>query len=295
MNKKIKHPLLFLVGIISLIIIIEVILVQTNPVGKLNVFPKNDYEKIITQYGDDTFDKAIYGNSAVIASFIDTQSKSGYTNIGIDYGKIEDLYAMLDKGLINVNSELVIGLNYFTLMDSLDTNPTYPWYKKIYQPYLYVNRDRINPVIVDGFNNILNGDNFIKTRYESLDRTVYYGRMTEEELSERMEVHKELYWGLGIEHFDDNLNALEKVIEFTDEHDINLRVILLPWNDTIEKPSSALIAESGALEILDAHSIEVLDLSYTMSSEYFHDLGHLNYENGAVKFTEEIDEWLMRN
>jgi len=54
-------------------------------------------------------------------------------------------------GLIEVGSELVIGLNYFTLMDTLETNPTYPWHKSIYEPYLYFNRNRINPVIVDGF------------------------------------------------------------------------------------------------------------------------------------------------
>ena len=32
-----------------------------------------------------------------------------------------------------------------------------------------------------------------------------------------------------------------------------------------------------------------------MPREYFHDLGHLNYEYGAVKFTEEIDSWLKGN
>ena len=71
--------------------------------------------------------------------------------------------------------------------------------------------------------------------------------------------------------------------------------MILPWNDVIEKPSSTVLAESGALEILNAHSIEVLDLSYSMPREYFHDLGHLNYEYGAVKFTEEIDSWLKGN
>lgn len=293
MKKKNKHPLLFITGIITLMILIEVILIQVNPVGKYNVFPKNDFEKIIAKYSTDDFKNVVYGNSAVIASFIDTQSKSGYTNIGIDYGTIEDLYAMLDKGLIKIDSNLVIGLNYFVLMDTLDTNPTYPWHKNIYEPYLYFNRDRINPFIVNGLTNIINGEKFIEKKYESLNRTVYRGRMTEEELSKRIDVHKKLYWGLGIEHFDDNLAALEKVIEFTKENDINLRIMILPWNDVIQKPSSAVIAESNALEILNAHSIEVLDLSFLMTNEYFHDLGHLNYEEGAVKFTEEIDEWLM--
>ena len=295
MNKKNKHPLLFIIGLLSLIIMIEVVLIQTNPVGKYNVFPKNDFEKIIAKYPEDAYDKVFYGNSAVISSFIDSQSKSGYSNIGVDYGTIEDLYGILDKGLIKVGSELVIGLNYFTLMDTLDTNPTYPWHKDIYEPYLYFNRDRINPVIVDGLNHLIKGEEFIGTRYDSLDRHVYSGIMGEEELSERIQVHKERYWELGIEHFDDNFKALEKVIQFTKENDIRLRCIILPWNDVIEKPSSALLAESGALEILNAHSIEVLDLTDSLPREYFHDLGHLNYENGAVKFTEEIDSWLMEN
>ena len=188
------------------------LLIQTNPVEKFNVFPKNDFEKIIAKYPEDAYDKVFYGNSAVIASFIDSQSKSGYSNIGIDYGTMEDLYAILDKGLIEVGSELVIGLNYFTLMDTLDTNPTYPWHKDIYEPYLYFNRDRINPLIVDGLNNIIKGEKIIGTRYDSLDRYVYRGIMDEKELSERIDVHKKLYWDLDIEHFDDNLKALEKVI-----------------------------------------------------------------------------------
>ena len=123
MNKKNKHPLMFIIGLLSFIFIIEVLLIQTNPVEKFNVFPKNDFEKIIAKYPEDAYDKVFYGNSAVIASFIDSQSKSGYSNIGIDYGTMEDLYAILDKGLIEVGSELVIGLNYFTLIYTLRYKP----------------------------------------------------------------------------------------------------------------------------------------------------------------------------
>lgn len=292
---KNKHPLMFVIGLLSFVIIIEALFLQTDPVSKLNIFSKNDFEKIISKYPEEAFDKVFYGNSVVISGFIDSQSNSDYTNIGIDYGTVEDLYAILDMGLIEVGSELVIGLNYFTLMDTLETNPTYPWHKSIYEPYLYFNRNRVNPVIVDGFTNALKGEEFIETRYQSLDRVVYRGIMDEKELSDRIDVHKELYWDKGIEHYDDNLKALEKVIEFSRENDIKLRSIILPWNDVIKKPPNILKAESSAVEILDANSIEVLDLSYSMPREYFHDLGHFNYEYGAVKFTEEIDTWLMEN
>lgn len=295
MNLKNKHPLIFIIGLLSLSIIIEVYFLQTNPVGEQNVFLKNDFEKIMAQYSEEDFDKVFYGNSVVISGFIDSQSKSDYTNIAIDYGTIEDLDAILDKELIEVGSELVIGLNYFTLMDTLETNPTYPWHKNVYEPYLYFNRNRVNPVIVEGFTNVLKGEEFIETRYESLNRTVYRGVMDEKELSDRIDVHRELYWDQGIEYYDDNLKALEKVIEFTKENDIELRCIILPWNDVVKKPDTALLAESSAVEILNAHSIEVLDLSNAMPREYFHDLGHFNYEYGAVKFTEEIDLWLMKN
>jgi len=119
--------------------------------------------------------------------------------------------------------------------------------------------------------------------------------MDEKELNDRIDVHKELYWDKGIEHYDNNLKALEKVIEFSRENDIKLRSIILPWNDVVKKPPNILEAESSAVEILEVNSVEVLDLSYSMPREYFHDLGHFNYEYGAVKFTEEIDIWLMGN
>lgn len=292
---KNKHPLIFLIGILSFVIILETLFLKTDPVRELNVFLKNDFEKITAKYSEEDFDKVFYGNSVVISGFIDSQSKSGYTNIGIDYGTVEDLYEILDRGLIDVGSELVIGLNYFTLMDTLDTNPTYPWHKEIYEPYLYFNRNRVNPVIVDGLSNVLKGEEFIQTRHESLERTVYRGVLDEKELGDKIKVQKELYWDQGIEYYDDNLKALEKVIEFAEENDIRLRCIILPWNDVIEKPDTTVLAESSAVEILQAHSVEVLDLSYAMPKEYFHDLGHFNYEYGAVKFTEEIDSWLMEH
>ena len=290
---KNKHPLMFLIGILSFVIILETLFLKTDPVRELNVFLKNDFEKVMAKYSEEDFDKVFYGNSVVISGFIDSQSKSGYTNIGIDYGTVEDLYEILDRELIDVGSELVIGLNYFTLMDTLDTNPTYPWHKEIYEPYLYFNRNRVNPVIVDGLSNVLKGEEFIQTRHESLERTVYRGVLDEKELGDKIKVQKELYWDQGIEYYDDNLKALEKVIEFAEENDIRLRCIILPWNDVIEKPDTTVLAESSAVEILQAHSVEVLDLSYAMPKEYFHDLGHFNYEYGAVKFTEEIDSWLM--
>lgn len=290
---KNKHPLMFLIGILSFVIILETLFLKTDPVRELNVFLKNDFEKVMAKYSEEDFDKVFYGNSVVISGFIDSQSKSGYTNIGIDYGTVEDLYEILDRELIDVGSELVIGLNYFTLMDTLDTNPTYPWHKEIYEPYLYFNRNRVNPVIVDGLSNVLKDEEFIQTRHESLERTVYRGVLDEKELGDKIKVQKELYWDQGIEYYDDNLEALEKVIEFAEENDIRLRCIILPWNDVIEKPDTTVLAESSAVEILQAHSVEVLDLSYAMPKEYFHDLGHFNYEYGAVKFTEEIDSWLM--
>lgn len=295
MDKKNKHPLLFIIGLVIFMIVTEIILQQTNPVGKSTMFLKNDFEKILAKYPEEDFDKVFYGNSVVISGFIDSQSKSGYTNIGIDYGTVEDLYAMLDQELINVESELVIGLNYFTLMDSFDTNPTYPWHKEIYEPYLYVNRNRVNPVIVDGLTSVLKGEPFIQTRYESFNRTVYPGVMEEEDLNERINVHREMYWGKGIDHYADNLKALEKIIAYSKANDIRLRGVILPWNDVIEKPDNIEAVESAAVDIFDTHSIEVLNLSNSMPREYFHDLGHFNYEYGAVKFTEEIDSWLMEN
>ena len=45
-------------------------------------------------------------------------------------------------------------------------------------------------------------------------------------------------------------------------------------------------------ERLEALGIEKLDLLHEIPDEYFYDTGHMDYETGALYFTETIEPWL---
>lgn len=301
MNKKPRNKTqnkiykgIFLIGLIVIVVLFDMLLTSINPVGKSSLFNKNDFEKIKLVHPEKVYQKVFYGNSVVIAAFIEEESRSGYINMGVDYGTIQDLSKMLEKNIINIGTDLVVGANYLTFLDTFDTNPTYSWHRNAYEPYLYFQRDRIHSLIVNGINNILKGERFITQRFTNLNRSVYHGVLSDEELNEKIEGYKELYWNKGLEHYEKNYEALIKVIEYCGERNINLRFIWFPWNGYIEKPEKVVAVEDKAKEIMDQNNIEYIDLARAYGREYFYDLGHLNYQLGAVEFTKEIDKWLNR-
>lgn len=292
-SKKIWEGI-FIFGLIAAVIIFDIFLASIDPVGKSDLFRKNDFEKIKLTHPAEIYEKVFYGNSVVISGFIEEESKSGYTNMGMDYGTIEDLSKILEKNMISIGTDLVVGVNYLVFLDTLDTNPTYPWHRKIYEPYLYFQRDRLHAFIMDGIDNILRGEKFVTVRHTDLDRYVYYGVLSDEELDKKIEGYKEFYWNIGIEHYEKNYKALQKLINYCREKDIELRFVWFPWNDYIAKPENVVAVEKKAKEIMEYNDIEYIDLADAFGREYFHDLGHLNYELGAVEFTKEIDKWLNR-
>ncbi len=285
---------LFIFGLGITIILSDILLTSINPVGKSTLFRKNDFEKIKLTHTEKVYEKVFYGNSVVISAFIEEESKSGYVNMGIDYGTIKDLSKILEKNMISIGTDLVIGVNYLTFLDTFDTNPTYPWHRKIYEPYLYFQRDRLRIFIVDGINNILKGEKFVTKRYTDLNRYVYYGVLSDEELDKKIERYEELYWNKGIECYEENYKALQKVIDYCKERGIELRFVWFPWNDYIAKPGNVVAVEEKAKKIMKYNNIEYIDLAGAYRREYFYDLGHLNFEFGAVEFTKEIDKWLNR-
>ena len=68
---------------------------------------------------------------------------------------------ILDGGHITIGSELVLALNWGALSDIMDTNPTYEWHRKWYEPYFYFQRDRIAGLITDTFNALMAFPNLI--------------------------------------------------------------------------------------------------------------------------------------
>ena len=284
-----------IVAIIAIFLAIAVgdlALTYNNFIADSDYFVKNDFEITQCKHPEKVWDKVFFGNSVVISSYIEEQSASGYINLGLDYGVVTDLWEMIEKRHINIGSELVIGLNYLTLYDEFETNPTYIWHKELYVPYAYFERDRFYPIIENGFNNLLKGQNPLPYKYLPQEKHVYHGAMSDAALADAMERYEEEFFNLPTEKFVKNIDALEKVINYCNEKNIRVRAVWMPWNPKYAQP--ALLGEVRAMAdaVFNKYNVEVLDLENELPAEYFYDTGHLNYDVGSLKFTEMIDQWL---
>lgn len=267
-------------------------LAHNNFIVDSNIFVKNDFE--ITQYNhpETVWDKVFFGNSVVISAYLEDKSSSDYINCGLDYGVVTDLWEMIDEGYIKLGSELVIGLNYLTLYDEFETNPTYIWHKKWYQPYAYFERDRFYPLITGCFERLLNGESVPPMTYTYQNKAVYHGRVADAALTSKFEEYQEEFFNKPIDDYSKNLTALEKTVNYCNENNVRLRVVWMPWNPMFEKPQLVRNVKAAANSVLNKHNVEILDWEDKFGSEYFYDTGHLNYDVGSEKFTNLIDEWL---
>ena len=290
MKKQFKIPLSLL--ILVAIIFSDWYMTHSRFIVNSNVFVKNDFEITQHDHPQKVWDKVFFGNSVVISSFIEDESKSGYINCGLDYGVVTDLWEMIKKGHINIGSELVIGLNYLTLYDDFDTNPTYIWHKKPYQPYAYFERDRFYPLITDGFNNLLNGKSPMPMTYTYQEKSVYHGRISDAELENKMAEYETEFFNKPLDSYSENLDALESVIAYCQKNNIKIRAVHMPWNPMFEKPEIVKSVHASADAIFSRYGVEVLNLEDEFPTECFYDTGHLNYDVGSVEFTKRIDEWL---
>lgn len=273
--------------------IADPLLAYHNPVIGSDWFAQNDYELIQRDHPEKTWDKVFFGNSIVTSAFIEEESASGYLNCGVDYGTVRDLYEALTKGYMQVSDggEIVLGLNFLTFMDELDTNKTYIWHKEWYEPYFYFERDRFGPLLTNGVTNLLHGEPFAM-RKEEQQRALYYGVKTDAELDETEQKSIERFGMLTLSDFEENFEMLQKLIDWCGERDICLRALWMPWNPKIVQYEPAGAVKARADEIFAANGIESLDWLNALEPQYFYDIGHLNYEEGAPYFTAEIDPWL---
>ncbi|MDY3972173.1 MAG: hypothetical protein SOZ28_05665 [Clostridia bacterium] len=281
-----------IIAVVIAIAVGDLALTYNNFIADSDYFVKNDFEITQCKHPEKVWDKVFFGNSVVISSYIEEQSTSGYINLGLDYGVVTDLWEMIEKRHINIDSELVIGLNYLTLYDEFETNPTYIWHKELYVPYAYFERDRFYPVITDGFDKLLKGQNPLPYKYLPQEKHVYHGAMSDRALADAMARYEEEFFNLPTEKFEKNIEALEKVINYCNENNIRVRAVWMPWNPKYEQP--ALLGEVRAMAdaVFNKYNVEVLDLENELPAEYFYDTGHLNYDVGSPKFTEMIDQWL---
>lgn len=284
--------IVIIIAIFLAIAVGDLALTYNNFIADSDYFVKNDFEITQCKHPEKVWDKVFFGNSVVISSYIEEQSTSGYINLGLDYGVVTDLWEMIEKRHINIGSELVIGLNYLTLYDEFETNPTYIWHKELYVPYAYFERDRFYPIITDGFDKLLKGQNPLPYKYLPQEKHVYHGAMSDRALADAMARYEEEFFNLPTEKFEKNIEALEKVINYCNENNIRVRAVWMPWNPKYEQP--ALLGEVRAMAdaVFNKYNVEVLDLENELPAEYFYDTGHLNYDVGSPKFIEMIDQWL---
>lgn len=281
-----------IIAVVLLVAVCDLALTYNNFIKDSDYFVKNDFEITQNHHPENVWDKVFFGNSVVISSYIEEESSAGYVNLGLDYGVVTDLWEMINKRHINIGSELVIGLNYLTLYDEFDTNPTYIWHKELYEPYAYFERDRFYPMIENGFNKLLNRENPLPFKYLPQVKHVYHGALSAHALDETLERYEDEFYNQPIEKFEKNLSALEKVIDYCEKNDIRVRAVWMPWNPNYGKPEIVMEVRAAANAIFEQHSVKVYDMEDALPAEYFYDTGHLNYDVGSARFTEMIDEWL---
>lgn len=250
-------------------------------------YDANDYEATKCAHSEAIWDRVFFGNSAVISSYREHLSEAGYVNLGLDYGVVTDLWEMIDEGYINIGSELVIGLNLFTLYDDFATNPTYIWHRGALEPYVYFHRDKLMRIGRDT-KKLLDGK-----KVSGFGKALYYGALTGEEIAQKVETYQENYFNLPIDDFQENIAALDKIADWCDENSVRLRILWMPFHPDVERPRLMLELMEAVNGWCSARGIEMGDYTDKMDKSCFHDVGHLNDEIGAVEFTEVIDTWLL--
>lgn len=290
MKKTLK--VFFAIMLLAALIVSDGYIARDNFISRSNIFVKNDFEITQANHPEKVWDKVFFGNSVVISAFMEDESNSGYINCGLDYGVVTDLWEMIDEGYINIGSELVIGLNYLTLYDDFETNPTYIWHKDWYEPYVYFERDRFYPLITGCFERLINGESVPPMTYSYQNKAVYHGRVSDKALKSKLKEYETAFFNKPVDDYSENLEALENVIIYCKENNIRVRGVHMPWNPTFKKPNIVKQMHSAADAVFSKYGIEVLDLEDEFEKEYFYDTGHLNYDVGSPKFTEYIDNWL---
>ena len=253
----------------------------------------DDFEITQRQHPEEVWERVIYGSSELTSGYREDLSRSGYVNMGMDYATIVDLVEILEGGHIQVGSELVLALNWGALCDTLETNPTYEWHRAWYEPYFYFQRDRIAGLVTDTFRALMGAGEFRAPQWLTQEKAYYYGHMTQAELEERVARLHELYLAGGVADFQENLAALAEVFAFCDDNGIRVRALWLPENPAVALDSVDVEVREAARQVCQDHGVEFYDMTDALAADCFYDTGHMEYEYGAVVFTEVLDPWLL--
>lgn len=281
----------FIIIFVTVFFSVDTYLTYNNPFIGNQMFTPDDFEITKYTHPEKVWDKVLFGNSAVISGYDESISESGYVNLGVDCGQVTDLEQMIKKKHIHIGSSLAVGINFLTLYDEFETNPSYIWHKKIYQPFAYFERDKITGAL-DGISKRLDsGHKYPFSGYYKypLEKTVYYGNLSEEDLRKKEAVYEERFYNLDDGKFDKNIASLKKIASYCQKNNIDFYVFWLPWNPAAKYPELCEKLKSRVANALSEYETDIYDLTNSMEAQYFHDTGHIEYENGSKVFTEIFD------
>lgn len=254
-------------------------------------FPLNTYEIARRDNPQEIWDKVFFGNSVVMGGFAIEENTSGHINFGMELATIENLWSILNQNDIKIGDELVIGVSLLAFYDELATNDTYIFHKKTNEPFVYFYRERLNKMFNDKFNTYFDEPDY-EPIYSHMTRNASFGTISESGLETQIQKYQDEFWCLDISSFENNLNALEKIVDYCAENEIRVRMIIMPQTDIFKEQEIVGVINEKVLEIAENQGIDVLDTSSVLENEDFYDVVHLSYDTGAKKFTEYIDEWL---
>ena len=145
----------FIAAVLIIVLLADLALSASGFVQRSGFFWLNDFEITRRDHPEEVWDRVIFGSSELVSAYREDLTTADYVNLGMDYGTVRDLVEMLEGGHIKVGSELVLALGWGAMYDDMDTNPTYEWHRKWYEPYFYFQRDRLSEFVTDNLKALL--------------------------------------------------------------------------------------------------------------------------------------------
>ncbi|MVP01584.1 hypothetical protein [Paenibacillus lutrae] len=282
----------FVLGLLLIFVLAEIGLMFWNPMETSRRFAKDDFTKTLYHHDWSRTGAVFYGNSAVTGAYMEDKSSVKLVEMGMSLGKLTDLKEILQRELYNVQGELVIGIDVHTMLDKMDTDYRFPWHKPWYKPYVYAYRADFLDTGTEFVRNLaLKGSLDYQPRW--IDKELYYGRESSDQLVKDWARYNEKYNWMTLADMKDNVEALQWVINYSKQRNLPLRVVWMPFIQGHEKPPYTEAMKQEVNSRLQASDVPVLDLMDRYEPRLFHDLVHLNREEGAPVFTKEVDAWLL--
>lgn len=283
----------FLLAVVVLFSALDLGLRASGWIQKSGYFAPDDFEITKRDHPEAVWDGVIYGSSELISGYREDLSETGYVNLGMDYATIGDLCRILEGGHVQVGKELILALNWGVMWDELDTDPTYVWHKGPLEPWVYFQRGRLSALIRDDLKALLRGDPLRPASHLADQKETYHGHMTDEQQRARLDKLNELYFFRGAEGFDENAEALHRLLTWCGEQGIRVRAFWLPENPDWDLGQVNRDVFAACVEICAEYGIEVYDMRGTFGADCFYDTGHFEYDEGAPLFTKELDKWIL--